>query len=155
MSNSLMTKLLQLIQLKKFNESLNQRQQPIKELTKSLMKCDLRRDSVFENITDRHNLCRSDVIIIESKKKSKKFKCLQNNCGFKCRLRIQLKKHRLSHKYDKRFKCNECQKEFRFVSDLKVHQLVHSNERQLICDWSECRKSFKRKISINTNDSFI
>ena len=133
-----MAKLIQFIQLKKFNERLNQRKQSIKELTKSLMDFHLRSDSVVDYI----QTIRTDVPFIESKKKSKKFKCLQNNCGFKCRLRIQLKKHRLSHKYDKRFKCNECQKEFRFLSDLKSHQLIHSNKRLFVCDRSECQKKF-------------
>ena len=104
MSTELMAKLFQLMELKKFNETLTQRQQSMEELTKSLKDFDLRRDSVVDDI----KVCRSDVPFIEWKKESKKFKCLRNNCRFKSRLIIQLKKHRLSHKYlINRFKCNE------------------------------------------------
>ena len=127
MSTELMAKLFQLNRLKKFNETLTQRKQSMEELTKSLMDFDLRRDSVVDDI----RVCRSDVPFIERKRKSKKFKCLQNNCQFKCRLRIQLKRHRLSHKYEKRFKCNECQKGFRFLNGLKIHQMFHSNEKKI------------------------
>ena len=57
MSTELMAKLFQLIQLKKFNKTLTQRQQSMEKLTKSLMDFDLRRDSVVDDI----KICRSDV----------------------------------------------------------------------------------------------
>ena len=151
MSTELMAKLFQLIQLKKFNEKLNQKQQLMNDLCKGLIDFELSGDSVVDDI----KTIRTDVPFIESKKKSKKFKCLRNNCGFKCRLRIQLKKHRLSHKYDKRFKCNECQKEFHRFNHLKSHQLIHSNERQFVCVWSECGKRFKRKSALNRHKRVV
>ena len=123
MSNKLMAKLFQLIQLKKFNEKLNKRQKSMEDLGQSLMDLDLKRDSVVDDI----KICRSDVIFIEEKKELKKFKCFHNNCGFKCRLRIQLKKHRLSH----------------------------SNERQLVRDLNKCGKIFKTKTNLNKHKRLI
>ena len=50
MSTELMAKLFQLIQLKKFNERLIQKQQSMEKLTKSLMDFHLKRDSVVDGI---------------------------------------------------------------------------------------------------------
>ena len=144
MSTELMAKLFQLIQLKKFNETLTQRQQLMEELTKSLMEFDLRRDLVVDDI----KVCRSDVNIIESIEKTNELKCFWPKCQFKTQFENDIKKHQMIHTNEKNFECNECQKQFRLFSQLKVHQLIHSNERQFVCDWSECGKQFKRKSSL-------
>ena len=42
---------------------------------------------------------------------------------------------------------------FRISSNLKVHQLIHSNERQFVCDWSECGKRFNEFHTQTTQTS--
>ena len=65
MSTELMAKLFQLIQLKKFNERLNQRKQSMEDLGQSLMGLDLSRDLVVDDI----KIIRTDVPFVKSKKK--------------------------------------------------------------------------------------
>ena len=145
MSTELMAKLFQLIQLKKFNETLTQRQQSMEELTKSLMDLDLRRDSVVDDI----KVCRSDVNIIESIEKTNELKCFWPKCQFTTPYECHLKRHQMIHTNEKNYECNECQKQFRILSIFKDHQLIHSNERHFVCDWSECGKRFKRASDLN------
>ena len=150
MSTELMAKLFQLIQLKKFNETLTQRQQSMEELTKSLMDLDLRSDSVVDDI----KVCRSDVNIIESIEKTNELKCFWPKCQFKTTYESSLKIHQMIHTNEKRFECNECQKQFPQMSYLKVHQLLHSNQR-FVCDWSECEKQFKTKWALNQHKRVV
>ena len=60
-------KTLPIIELKKFNETLTQRQQSMEELSKSLMGLHLRRDSVVDDI----KTIRTDVPFIELEKNLK------------------------------------------------------------------------------------
>ena len=141
MSTELMAKLFQLIQLKKFNETLTQKQQSMEELTKSLMDFDLRRDSVVDDI----KVCRSDVNIIESIEKTNELKCFWPKCQYKTPYESYLKRHQLIHSNERQFVCDwsECGKRFKTKSDLIQHKrVVHLKEKKYKCDYKDCEKRF-------------
>src|ERR1700712_3192577 len=104
MLTQLMTKI---IELKRINKSLFQKQELIEKYTKNVLDLDLSSDSVIDEI----KVCRSDVNIIELK-------------------------------------------QFGLFSQLKAHELIHSNERKIVCDWSQCRKRFKTKGDLNLHKRY-
>lgn len=70
----------------------------------------------------------------------KSHKC--NVCGKVYTSQGNLDRHiRVSHKNDRRYKCDKCDKAFSQLTILRQHQAVHTTERKYSCDI--CIKSFK------------
>lgn len=68
-------------------------------------------------------------------------------CGAKFDNSTHLERHKASHKDDRPWVCEVCEKDFKTQDNLRYHQLwVHTDEKSFPCE--DCDKSFKRKEAL-------
>ena len=65
-----------------------------------------------------------------------------------------LKRHRITHDPNKKYKCDTWSKSFSLPQYLKEHKVVHTGERPFTCKFAGCGKSFRQagKLSIHRKD---
>ena len=79
-----------------------------------------------------------------------KFKCFWPNCQFETGDYYQfLENHKYIHSNLRQFVCgfSECKKTFKHKSNLIVHKRTHSGEKPFKCDINGCGQKYTRKIS--------
>ena len=114
-----MNLLNKLIEFNEFNDNLSSIQEEIS--VGNVLNINLLNNSVIDGI----KVCRSDLKIIEFNQKSQQFKCFWPKCQFKTNTNKNvLKIHKLIDKNERKYKCNECNKNFIQSSSLKTHRLI-------------------------------
>lgn len=58
--------------------------------------------------------------------------------------------HLKTHEDSKRFRCDDCGKEFRQKASLQNHILIHRNEKPFVC--SHCPKKFRQKYAMQIHE---
>lgn len=73
------------------------------------------------------------------------FQLLCRNC-YKCFPHdVTMKKHRWACTKERSFKCNLCDKSYRFKSELETHIKAHTSEFPFVCTWDGCTKRFHKQ----------
>lgn len=80
----------------------------------------------------------------ESKTNKKRFKC--NQCQKEFPQKINLIRHIRTHTKEKPFKCKHCHKKFSQKSNLKTHNRIHTNKKIYTCTY--CNKKFSDKSNL-------
>lgn len=82
------------------------------------------------------------------------FKCDIDSCGKSFTNKHSLKRHKVTHDPNKKYKCDECSKSFSLPQYLKEHKIVHSGERPFVWNFPGCGKSFRQagKLSIHKKE---
>ena len=166
-----------LSQFKSFSDNLSSILEELNKSVENVLNLNL-----INNLVEI-KVCRSDLKIIKFNQKSHQFKCFWPKFQFKANKESELKTHKLIHKNEKQFKCNECNKELSQKRGLQLHKTIHSNQRkykcnecnkrltqssslkthrlidlnkrEFVCDWSECGKRYKTKASLTNHKRFV
>ena len=76
------------------------------------------------------------------------------DCGKSFTNKHSLKRHKVTHDPNKKYKCDICSKAFSLPQYLKEHKIVHTGERPFIWNFPGCGKSFRQagKLSIHRKE---
>ena len=82
------------------------------------------------------------------------YTCDHKDCGKSFTNKHSLKRHKVTHDPNKKYKCDICSKAFSLPQYLKEHKIVHTGERPFSCDFPGCYKSFRQagKLSIHKKE---
>ena len=103
-----------------------------------------------------NNLCKISVKLIDCEgkvefKEKSKFKYFWPNCRFETDTIGNYKLHKSIHLNERQFVCDfsECNKTFKQNSSLILHKRTHSGEKPFKCDINGCGQSCYRRTHLN------
>ena len=104
------------------------------------------------------NYCQINTQLIESFEcfdksidNNKQFKCFWPKCQYNTNNKNTLRRHQQNiHSNERQFVCdfNECDKTYKYKERLILHRRIHHLNKLFKCDYNNCNKSYKNLINL-------